>query len=132
MKNKNKQMMPVTFLIACCLLITNFSVMAQAKTLLALSKRDHILAIIDPITLKIKSRIPVGDDPHEVIASSDGKNAFVSNSYGSNPHEIDIIDLINLKRLADINIQPLSAPHGLDFADGKLWLSRRSQFSWQI
>ena len=88
-----------------------------------MSKGDHVLALIDPVNLKTKVRIPVGDDPHEVIASSDGKTAFVSNSYGSNPHEIDMIDLINYKRLNDINIQPLSAPHGLDFADGKLWFS---------
>ncbi len=123
MKNKNIQILHAKFLIACFLLFINFSLLAQTKTLLALSKGDHILAIIDPNTLKIKARIPVGDDPHEVIASSDGKTAFVSNSYGSNPHEIDKIDLINQKRLSDINIQPLAAPHGLDFADGKLWFS---------
>ena len=44
------------------------------KYLLALSKKDHILAIIDPVTLKIIAKVPVGADPHEVIASSDGKD----------------------------------------------------------
>lgn len=119
----NKLPILTTFLFVCFLDISNNTIQAQQKTLLALSKGDHVLAIIDPVTLIIKDRISVGDDPHEVIASSDGKTAFVSNSYGSNPHEIDVIDLINAKRLKDINIQPLSAPHGLDFADGKLWFS---------
>jgi len=49
--------------------------------LLALSKQDHTLAIIDPTTLKVLSRVPVGDDPHEVVTSADGKTAYVSN-YG--------------------------------------------------
>jgi len=43
------------------------------KSLLALSKADHTLAIVDPATFKVIARIPVGSDPHEVIASSDGK-----------------------------------------------------------
>ncbi len=37
--------------------------------LLALSKQDHTLSIVDPATLNVVARIPVGDDPHEVIAS---------------------------------------------------------------
>src|SRR6478736_1965908 len=48
------------------------------KSLLALSKADHTLAIVDPATFKVIARIPVGSDPHEVIASSDGKTAYVT------------------------------------------------------
>ena len=45
---------------------------AQAKNnlLLALSKSDHTLAIVDPGTLKVLAKVPVGQDPHEVIASA--------------------------------------------------------------
>ncbi len=32
------------------------------RSLLALSKTDHTLAVIDPITLKVTARIPVGED----------------------------------------------------------------------
>ncbi|HLK29022.1 MAG TPA: hypothetical protein VKT28_10580, partial [Puia sp.] len=38
-------------------------------------------------------------------------------------HEIDVIDLVHLKRLPDIDITPLRNPHGLDFANGKLFFS---------
>ena len=48
------------------------------RTLLALSKTDHMLAIVDPVSLRTIARIPVGTDPHEVIASSDGKTAYVT------------------------------------------------------
>ena len=49
-----------------------------ARTLLALSKRDHVLAIVDARTLKVVARVPVGPDPHEVVASEDGRTAWVS------------------------------------------------------
>ena len=52
-----------------------------STALLVLSKQDHALAIVDPGTLKVLARVPVGDDPHEVIASADGRSAYVSN-YG--------------------------------------------------
>src|SRR5450432_2084597 len=52
---------------------------AQTQSLLILSKRDTALAIVDPVTSKVLVSIPVGQDPHEVIASTDGKVAYVSN-----------------------------------------------------
>ena len=53
-----------------------------ATALLVLAKHDQTLAIVDPSSLKVIARVPVGKDPHEVIASTDGKVAYVSN-YGS-------------------------------------------------
>jgi DNA-binding beta-propeller fold protein YncE len=94
-----------------------------SRCLLALSKADHVLAIIDPVTLKILVRIPVGADPHEVVASADGKTAYVSNAYSEPYHEIDVIDLVSQKPLSPIDIKPLISPHGLAFADGKLWFT---------
>ncbi len=96
---------------------------APSRSLLALSKGDHILAIIDPVSLKVIARVPVGPDPHEVIASADGKTAYVSNTYSEPFHEIDVIDLITQKPLPHIDIKPFISPHGLTFAGGKLWFS---------
>jgi DNA-binding beta-propeller fold protein YncE len=93
------------------------------KSLLALSKADHILAIIDPVTLKILARVPVGQDPHEVIASSDGKKAYVTIYGGGSLHELNIIDLVAQKALPSFDTKPLMGPHGLTFADGKVWFS---------
>ena len=86
------------------------------RALLALSKADHILAIVDPATLKIIARIPVGPDPHEVIASADGKTAYVTDMGNGNSYEINVIDLVGQKALPNLNIKPLSGPHGLAFA----------------
>jgi YVTN family beta-propeller protein len=119
------KMLVVNFLLAG-FVITSTGCVAQstpAKSLLALSKGDHIMAIIDPVTLKVIAKVPVGPDPHEVIASSDGKTAYVSNAYSSPFQEIDMIDLIAQKALPKIDIKPLLNPHGLMFANGKLWFS---------
>ncbi|HEY8782832.1 MAG TPA: YncE family protein [Mucilaginibacter sp.] len=94
-----------------------------ARSLLALSKTDHILAIIDPVTLKVIARVPVGPDPHEVVASSDGKTAYVSIYGGGSLHELNVIDLIAQKPLPTIDTRPLIGPHGLTFVGGKVWFT---------
>jgi YVTN family beta-propeller protein len=91
--------------------------------LLALSKQDHTLAIVDPADLRVVARIPVGDDPHEVIASADGKTAYVSN-YGFGAfHSLAVIDLVAQTRLAFVDLGALRGPHGLDFKTGKVWFT---------
>ena len=37
---------------------------AEHPVLLALSKTDHTLSIVDPVTLKVIAKMPVGPDPH--------------------------------------------------------------------
>ena len=112
-----------SFIISICTLAFGIQPASAQKKLLALSKGDHVLAIIDPTTGKTLGRVPVSEDPHEVIASSDGKTAYVSITYSGTTHEIDVIDLVAMKRLPDIDTRPLYNPHGLDFAAGKLWFS---------
>jgi YVTN family beta-propeller protein len=100
-----------------------FSQPTPKAALLVLSKQDHTLAIVDPATLVVVARIPVGDDPHEVIASSDGSTAYVSN-YGFGAfHTLAVIDLIAQKRLPSIDLGALRGPHGLTFVHGKLWFT---------
>jgi YVTN family beta-propeller protein len=91
--------------------------------LLALSKTDHTLAIVDPTTLKVIVRLPVGQDPHEVVASSDGKTAYVSIYGGGRFHELSVIDLVAQKALPSIDTRPLIGPHGLVFVGGKVWFT---------
>ena len=92
-------------------------------TLIALSKQDHTLAIVDPGDLHVVARIPVGDDPHEVIASADGRTAYVSN-YGFGAfHTLAVIDLIGQKQMPFVDLGALRGPHGLDFKLGKVWFT---------
>lgn len=93
------------------------------RALLALSKRDHTLAIIDPATLRVIATAPVGPDPHEVIASADGKTAYASIYGGGRYHALSVIDLVAQKALPDIDTGALNGPHGLAFVGGKLWFT---------
>src|ERR1035438_5344929 len=93
------------------------------EALLVLSKGDHTLAIVDPSTLKVVAKAPVGQDPHEVIASTDGKVAYVSIYGGGAYNTIDRIDLIGQQRLPSIDLGPLRGPHGLMFVGGKTWFT---------
>jgi YVTN family beta-propeller protein len=91
--------------------------------LLVLSKADQTLAIVNPATLKVLGRVPSGPDPHEVIASADGKTAYISN-YGSGAYNtISVVDLVERKTLPTIDLGALRGAHGLDFAGGKLWFT---------
>ena len=91
--------------------------------LLALSKTDHVLAIIDAATLKVVAKVPVGPDPHEVVASGDGKTAYVTNMGHGNSTEIDVIDLVAQKPLPAIDTKPLYSPHGIAYMGGKVWFT---------
>lgn len=93
------------------------------EALLVLSKGDHTLAIVDPSTLKVVAKAPVGQDPHEVVASTDGKVAYVSIYGGGAYNTIDRIDLIGQQRLPSIDLGPLRGPHGLMFVGGKTWFT---------
>lgn len=93
------------------------------RTLLALSKHDHTLAIVDPATLKVIARLPVGPDPHEVIASADGTRAYVSIYGFGRYHALSVLDLIAEKALPDIDTGALNGPHGLALAGGKIWFT---------
>jgi len=90
---------------------------------LVLSKRAHTLSIVDPATRAVIASAPVGPDPHEVIASEDGKTAYVSIYGGGAYHTLNVIDLVGQKPRPDIDTGALNGPHGLVFVGGKLWFT---------
>jgi YVTN family beta-propeller protein len=94
-----------------------------SNALLVLAKRDGMLLIVDPSSLQVVARIPVGNDPHEVIASTDGKTAYASN-YGFGAYNtLAVVDLVAQKALPSIDLGPLRGPHGLTFVAGKVWFT---------
>ncbi|MGA2247800.1 MAG: YncE family protein [Verrucomicrobiota bacterium] len=92
-----------------------------AAALLVLNKGDNSLAIVDPASLKVVGRVPAGADPHEVIASADGKLAFISN-YGAG-HTLSVVDLVAQKSLPAVELGAMHSPHGLAIADGKIYFT---------
>ena len=121
-------------LVACSVFLVPFAIAQPPSSrpppsptpktaLLILSKQDHTLAIVDPATLRVVARIPVGDDPHEVAASTDGRTAYVSNYGFGQFHTLAVIDLIGQKPQPQINLGALRGPHGLAFVQGKVWFT---------
>jgi YVTN family beta-propeller protein len=96
---------------------------SKKNLLLALSKSDHTLAIVDAGALKVLAKVPVGEDPHEVIASADGKTAYVSIYGGGIFHTINIIDLVAHKAKPEVDTKPLFGPHDLTYVNNKLWFT---------
>jgi len=110
---------------AAVLAILVGAVRAQSGRLLVLNKEDATFVVVNPDSGAILGTVPVGQGPHELVASSDGKYAFASN-YGTGPapgHTISMIDIAALKELRRIDVAPLSRPHGLAFAGGKLYFT---------
>jgi YVTN family beta-propeller protein len=104
--------------------------MADAQTpspaLLVLEKSDEKLAIVDPATQKVVGRVPSGGAPHEVIASDDGKFAYISNYASQEAGQLKtlgVVDLTAPKTLTPVDLGALRAPHGLAFGDGKVYFT---------
>jgi streptogramin lyase len=58
-----------------------------------------------------------------VIASSDGRTAYVSN-YGSGAYNtLAVVDLVAQKALPSIDLGALRGPHGLTFVAEKVWFT---------
>jgi DNA-binding beta-propeller fold protein YncE len=99
--------------LASFIALTAAAALAPAQTLLVLNK-EGTLAIVDPASKKILGKVPVGDQPHEVDVSADGKLAFVTN-YGTGPagNTLSVVDLAARKELHRVDISPLTRPHGI-------------------
>lgn len=95
---------------------------APDNALLILAKDDNTLLVVNPGSLKVTAKFPVGPDPHEVIASADGTTAYVSN-YGDEYDTLTVVDLAAKKVLPVIDLGALRAPHGLAFAGGRVWFT---------
>lgn len=123
-----KKVTAAIFLVGLILVGNPVAARGQTATpspaLLVLDKEDNMLSIIDPATAKTVARIPTGEGPHEIVASDDGKMAFVANYGGRTPgNTISVMDLMTQKELRRVDLGALRRPHGIVFADGKVWFT---------
>jgi len=93
------------------------------SALLVLAKGDNTLLIVDPASLKVTAKLPVGPDPHEVIASPDGMRAYISNYGGGAYNTLTVVDLAAKKVLPAVDLGALRGPHGLAFGGGRVWFT---------
>ena len=106
------------------LLIVPVTPQGQGGRLVVLNKTDNTLVTIDPASGKILGTVATGEGPHEVAVSADGRTAFVGNYGAQTPGgTISVIDLAAMKEVRRVDIAPLRRPHGMWFADGKVYFT---------
>jgi YVTN family beta-propeller protein len=104
----------------------------SAGLLLVANKGEHTLGIIDPVAGKQIAVIEEsGITGHEVIASPDGRTAYVpiyGNSGvgrpGTDGRTMDVIDIASRKRVATVDFGTPERPHCPQFGpDGRLYVT---------
>jgi hypothetical protein len=110
-------------IIALCLglnLTGNHAAVAAASGLLLVAnKGDHSLGLIDPLAAKMIATVPVdGNTGHEVVASPDGRRAFVPiygnagvGSPGTDGQWVRVIDLNERRIVGTVDLGKGLRPH---------------------
>lgn len=111
-------------MVAVCL-TSSTAALSQAKPVIVVTnKGDASMSIIDPVTMKATGKVPVGDGPHEVVLSVDGKTAYVANYGAQTPgSSISVIDISTAKEIRRVDVSPLLRPHGLQVVGTKLYFT---------
>jgi YVTN family beta-propeller protein len=99
-----------------CLAVTSIATASAQSRLLLTSQRDHTFRVFDPVTLEqISATVESDDAGHEVMATPDGKTAFVPiygnagvGRPGTDGDHIDIYDVATGKLTGTIKF-----PHGV-------------------
>lgn len=105
------------------LIISNF-VSAQSNYILALSKGEKSLIVLDYKTLEVVSKILVGEDPHEIVTNPEQTFAYISRpQMNASGHQIEIVNLKTLQHEKTIDTTPLYIPHGLVYRENQLWFT---------
>lgn len=90
---------------------------AHAETVLVADKDGDALLVFDTAAGRLVRSIPVGGNPHEVVATADGRLAFTANSRSNTVSAVDLREGKEIKRLASPLFQ---YPHGMAIhPDGK-------------
>ncbi|WP_163407065.1 YncE family protein [Flavobacterium ajazii] len=106
------------------LTISSISFSQSKKYILALSKGEKKVIVYDYKSLDTIAKIPVGEDPHEVVTSPDGSFAYVSKPLMNDKgHEIAVLNLKTLQPEKTIDTKPFFIPHGLVYLNDQLWFT---------
>ena len=89
-------------------------------TLIVVNKGAASASIVDVSTGQILKTLPTGEGPHEVVVSSDGGTAVVTD-YGarSGGNTLTVIDVPGLAVARTIDLGEHRRPHGIDFMPGE-------------
>ena len=98
-------------------------------TLVVANRGENTVAFLDPVSGKRLGLVNVGEQPHGLVVSDDGKLAFVANTLTTRSGgrlvspSISVIDIATRTELRRVDIGPFSRPHWLIYAGGKLYFT---------
>src|SRR5690349_3096915 len=130
--------MPARFSLLFALMMLTSGVLRIAKPappsgglLVVANQKEHTLLLVDPDNRRELAKIVVGVNGHEVMASKDGRFAYVpiyGNSGvgrpGTDGSTIDVVDLQARKLSATIDLGKPLRPHRAEFGpDGMLYVT---------
>jgi DNA-binding beta-propeller fold protein YncE len=114
---------------------------ALGGVLLVANKGDHTLGIIDPVAGRQVATVKQsGITGHEVVASPDGKTAYVPiygdsgvGRPGSDGRTMDVIDIASPRRVATVDFGHPARPHCPVFGpDGRLYVTAELTSSIEV
>ncbi len=113
------------------LFFVHFAPAVSAQQLLVANQGEHTLVIVDPASRKVLSTVGVDINGHEVIASPDGRYAYVpiyGNSGvgkpGTDGSTVQVIDIASGRAIHIIDLEKPARPHCAKFGpDGMLYVS---------
>ncbi|MFI5310063.1 MAG: cytochrome D1 domain-containing protein [Gemmatimonadales bacterium] len=92
---------------------------AQGPALVVLNKSDATASLISIASGRTVATLPVGDAPHEVAVSPDGRWAVAANyGAGAGGNSLTVIDLKAQKVERTIDLGDYKRPHGIEFLPG--------------
>ena len=86
-------------------------------TLVVTNKKPSTATIVDVASGRTLATLPTGTTPHEVVLSSDGALAVITD-YGGPRRTLTVIDVPALKVARTIDLGEHRAPHGIVFLPG--------------
>lgn len=108
-------------LLSCFTLLTTLALAQnQSPVLLVALKAESSVVVVDPLEGKVIGRVPIGENPHMVATSQDGKFAYATSQEAGT---LSVIDVAARKEVRRVNLGPGSRPHGVVAVGGKVYLT---------
>lgn len=121
---------------ALSLLLGATTVAAQVPgltgTLVITNKSPSTATIIDVGSGRILATLPTGEGPHEVILSSDGGTAVVTDYSGRPGKTLTVIDVARQKVVRTIDLGDYNRPHGIVYLPGDSLVAVTSEASGNV
>jgi DNA-binding beta-propeller fold protein YncE len=108
-----------TVVVLCALTLSAGTAAAQSGTLVVVNKAASTASIIDVASGETLATLPTGRGPHEVVVTSDGRTAVVTD-YGDTAgnNTLTVIDVPGLKVARTVDLGQYRRPHGIAFLPG--------------